>query len=283
MNHSKQEGVYAVWSASILICMALAAFVLGFTSCKKAEPRPSPSPEPVAQSETPESPSGTPESAPPADDRESETQPVSGGATLLGETADMGQEYVDRFVFLGDSTTYGLGYYGVVGKAQVWTPASGTLTLDRWNTATIVYEDGTELSIVDAVAKKQPEYLLITLGVNGISFMEEDYFIEVYTALVQSIVEAGPNTTVILNSIYPATARYVSQGTGINNEKITAANGWVERIAEAQGLRYLDSASVLKDEHGNLPDSLDNGGDGLHMNGEGYEKVIGHLRTHGYQ
>lgn len=281
MKKPKQEGVYTIWSASILVCMALAVFVLGFTSCKKAEP--SPSPKSATQNEAPDTPSEAPGSTSPADIPEPDTQPTPGSATRLGETADMGQEYVDKFVFLGDSTTYGLGYYEAVNKAQVWTPASGTLTLDRWNTATIVYEDATEISIVDAVTKKQPEYMLITLGVNGISFMEEDYFIEVYSALVQAILEASPDTKIILNSIYPATARYASSGTGINNEKITAANGWVERIAEAQGLKYLDSASVLKDENGNLPDSLDNGGDGLHMNGDGYQKVISYIRTHGYQ
>lgn len=34
--------------------------------------------------------------------------------TILRETADMGQDFIDRFVFLGDSTTYGLAYYVVI-------------------------------------------------------------------------------------------------------------------------------------------------------------------------
>lgn len=280
MKKTKQEGVYFVWSASILVCILLAVFTLGFTSCKKAEP--STSAPPITENPLPDSPE-TPAEVENTSPPDQSAQPVSNGDTRLGETADMGQDYVDKFVFLGDSTTYGLGHYGAVNKAQVWTPASGTLTLYLWNTATIVYEDGTEISIVDAVTKKQPEYMLITLGVNGVSTMEEKYFIEVYTALVQDVQAASPDTKIILNSIYPATARYSASGTGITNEKISAANIWIERIAGSLDVKYMDSASVLKDESGNMPDSLDNGGDGLHMNGDGYQKVISYIRTHGYQ
>lgn len=281
MKKTKQEGVYFVWSASILICMLLAVFTLGFTSCKKAEP--ASSPLPAAENPLPESPEAPAEPGDTPTPPDQSAQPAGSGETRLGETADMGQDYVDKFIFLGDSTTYGLGHYGAANKNQVWTPASGTLTLYLWNTATIVYEDGTEISIVDAAAKKQPEYMLITLGVNGVATMEEKYFIEVYTALVQAIQEASPDTKIILNSIYPATARYSASGTGITNEKISTANTWIERIAGTLGVKYLDSASVIKDENGNMPDSLDNGGDGLHMNGDGYQKVIDYLRTHGYQ
>ncbi len=279
MKKSKQDGVYFFWSTSIILCMLAAVFVLGFASCSKGEPVFSPDPSPSPINSTEPVPSGGEEtSAPPVS-----ASPVQGVDARLGETADMGQEYIDKFVFLGDSTTYGLGHYDVVPDEQVWTPASGTLTLSLWNTATIVYpEDGSEISIVDAAAKKQPEYLLITLGVNGISFMKESYFIEVYTALVQAVQEASPDTKIILNSIYPATARY-PESTGITNEKISTANGWVERIANTLGVRYLDSASVLKDENGNMPDSLDNGGDGLHMNADGYMLVIDYVRTHGYE
>ena len=53
--------------------------------------------------------------------------------TLLGESEDMGQEYIDKLVFLVDATNVGLRSYGVLsgGKSttQVWRTTSGTLTL----------------------------------------------------------------------------------------------------------------------------------------------------------
>ena len=279
MSKKKQDGVYFFWSTSIIICMLVALFVLGFASCAKGTPAASPSASPSASPNTEASPSASPEgSTAPV------TSPTSSSMeTALAETTDMGQEYVDKFIFLGDSTTNGLAYYDVVNDNQVWTPASGTLTLSLWSTATIVYrDDDSEISIVDAVTKKQPEYILITLGVNGVSFMDEEYFIKEYTKLVQAIKEASPNTKIILNSIYPVTAAYSEKDNGITNEKIDNANTWVERVANSLSVKYLDSESVIKDTNGAMPDKISNDGE-IHFNEDGYKLVINYLRTHGYQ
>lgn len=276
MKKSKKDGVYFFWSITIILSMLIAVFVLGFTSCKKGT---QPTAEPAESAEAEESPSASSqESTAPG----VVTSPTASTGARLGETADMGQDYLDKFIFLGDSTTYGLGYYDIVPETQVWTPASGTLTLSLWSAATIVYpDDGSELAIKDAVAKKQPEYMLITLGVNGISFMDEEYFITEYTKLVQTVQEASPNTKIILNSIYPVSASYPAEN-GITNEKIDAANTWVERIANSLGVKYLDSESVIKDSNGAMPDNYSND-KALHLNADGFDLVINYLRTHGYQ
>ncbi len=282
MKKKKHEGVYFFWSTSIIICMLVCVFVLGFTSCKKGTQTPDVSETPTETAEVSQSAEPSESDTP----LSSETpgvipSPTQGTEALLNETEDMGQAYVDKFVFLGDSTTYGLGYYDIVPDSQVWTPASGTLTLSLWSTATIVYpEDGSEIPIKDAVAKKQPEYMLITLGVNGVSFMDEEYFITEYTNLVLAVKEASPNTKIILNSIYPVSASY-PVSNGITNEKIDAANVWIERIANSTGIKYLDSESVLKGSDGYLPESYNNG-DGLHLNADSFALVMKYLRTHGY-
>ena len=53
--------------------------------------------------------------------------------TPASESTDEEKTYIDKLIFIGDSTTYGLKYYGVLseGKSttQVWTPSSGTLAL----------------------------------------------------------------------------------------------------------------------------------------------------------
>ncbi|NCB74623.1 MAG: hypothetical protein EOM51_07765 [Clostridia bacterium] len=282
MKKKKHEGVYFFWSTSIIICMLVCVFVLGFTSCKKGTQTPDVSETPTETAEVSQSAEPSETDTP----QSSETpgvipSPTQGAEALLNETEDMGQAYVDKFVFLGDSTTYGLGYYDIVPDSQVWTPASGTLTLSLWSTATIVYpEDGSEIPIKDAALKKQPEYMLITLGVNGVSFMDEEYFITEYTNLVLAIKEASPNTKIILNSIYPVSASY-PVSNGITNEKIDAANVWIERIANSTGIKYLDSESVLKGSDGYLPESYNNG-DGLHLNADSFALVMKYLRTHGY-
>lgn len=294
MKRNAKNSMFFVWTLAIFACLLLVLFALIFSSCGQGAGVPVTT-DPPAQSEMPaddgkESPdSGT--SAEPGSESEAPEEGEAATETpassvLLAETEDAGQEYIDKLTFLGDSTTYGLKYYEVLsgGKntTQVWTPASGTLTLFNYATATIVFpEDGQEISIVDAVTRKLPEYLVITLGVNGVSMMDEDWFKTDYTALVQSIQAASPDTKIICNSIYPVENDY-EQIESINNTNIPQANEWIKAVAEATGCKYADSASVLKAEDGSLREDYGNG-DGIHLNADGFNAVLNYLRTHAYQ
>lgn len=294
MKRNAKNSIFFVWTLAIFACLLLVLFALIFSSCGQGAGVPVTT-DPPAQSEMPaddgkESPdSGT--SAEPGSESEAPDEGVAATDTpassvLLAETEDAGQEYIDKLTFLGDSTTYGLKYYEVLsgGKntTQVWTPASGTLTLFNYATATIVFpEDGQEISIVDAVTRKLPEYLVITLGVNGVSMMDEDWFKTDYTALVQSVQAASPDTKIICNSIYPVENDY-EQIESINNTNIPQANEWIKAVAEATGCKYADSASVLKAEDGSLREDYGNG-DGIHLNADGFNAVLNYLRTHAYQ
>ena len=245
----------------LLSLLLLSALALSAAGCA-GEPPAAPTPEPTA----PPTPEPT---APP---------------TVLGQTEDRGQDYIDRFVFLGDSTTYGMAYYDVLPHAQVWTPASGTLTLSNWAVETVEYYDAQgqvqSLSIADAAALRQPEYMLITLGLNGISFLDEAGFTDYYTALVQAVQAASPGTRIICNSIYPVIGSQVSSDIG--NDRIDAANVWIEGVAAQTGARYLNTHDSLMDENGDLRAEYCNG-DGIHLSPDGFAVVLRAVRTHGYQ
>ena len=290
---------YTLWSAAIVLCVIASLFALFFASCTKPETSASGgglniededlsglSPEGGDGPFSPGAPgeNGGPEN-PPQGTGES---PEGTGSVRLGETEDAGREYLDKLIFLGDSTTYGIGYYydrgfpDLVPHSQVWTPASGTLTLAYYATATVVYpETGEEILIRDALERAKPEYLVITLGVNGISFMDRDWFIRVYTALVDMVKSASPETKIILNSIYPVTAGYPYQND-INNDRIRTANGWIEEIAANTGTRFLYTYESVADGNGNLPEDSTND-NGLHLTGEAFTKVMQYIRTHAYR
>ncbi|MBQ8397347.1 MAG: SGNH/GDSL hydrolase family protein [Clostridia bacterium] len=211
--------------------------------------------------------------------------PLPASSVILAETTDMSQSYIDEIIFFGDSTTYGMGPYAVLkdGKqtTQVWTPVNGTLTLDQAVKKKIKYpETGEEITAAEAAAAKLPKYMVITLGVNGVSFMNEEQFITEYVKLVQSIQAASPSTKIMLQSIFPVASNY-EKLDAINNEKISLANTWVLKVAEQCGVKYLDTASVLHDTDGWLFASFQNG-DGMHFNADGYKVVLDYIRTHGY-
>ncbi|MCL1829405.1 MAG: GDSL-type esterase/lipase family protein [Oscillospiraceae bacterium] len=205
--------------------------------------------------------------------------------TLLDQTEDMGQEYLDSIVFLGDSTTYGMLAYGVLSggtaSKQVWTPENRTFSLFNQSGILIKYpETGGNIKVETAVSLKKPEYMIITLGINGVASMGEDFFKSEYMALVTRITDACPDTKIILNSIYPVARNYGLLSI-INNEKINTANVWVYELADEMELRWLDTASALKDEEGWLPAEYQNG-DGMHLSLEALTLVTEYIRTHGY-
>jgi len=210
---------------------------------------------------------------------------------ILKETKDGGLDYQNRVVFLGDSTTYGLMPYGVLpgGKTseQVWYGPKGTLALFNVKTAKISCEAFSEsMRIPDALAKYPPDILVITLGVNGVSSLDEEGFKEYYGWLIKTVFEKSPNTKIIAQSIYPISSFYQYQNT-LNNKKITVANGWIRDLVseyynKGKAIYYLDTYNKLLDEHGEYMD-LDyknSASDGIHLNKTGHKVVLKNLRTH---
>ena len=288
MKRNAQSSVFVLWTGGILVCLLAVLLTLILSSCGSGDNVPITT-DPPAQTTAPADDGSQTTIEPGAvtgTPTDSGAQPTA-APTVLGETADAGQEYIDKLTFLGDSTTYGLRYYkmlsGGTDTTQVWTPTNGTLTLSYYATATIPYPapGGTEITIQEAARQAQPEYLVITLGVNGVSFMNEETFKDCYTKLIQNILEVSPNTKIICNSIYPVGRSY-EYLADINNDKITAANEWIKAVAAETGTRYSDTCSVLKDSEGWLRDDYQNG-DYIHLNSDGFTAVLNYLRTHAYQ
>ena len=215
---------------------------------------------------------------------------------VLEETEDMGEEYIKRLIFLGESTTYGLQRYGVLpdgqNTTQVWTGASffqnavrsaGTLSLSPTIAQTKIYfpETGTALTVAEAIARKQPEFLVITLGLNnGASYYTEDEFKQCYRSLLNSVRETSETVEIILQSLFPVAA--TCKVSAFTPGRIQLCNQWIRDLACEYGVCYLDTASVLSDESGYLLPEYDNGGDGIHLNANGLRAVLHYIRTHAH-
>ena len=282
------------------IIAVLMALVLMLAACSKeipkepeelteelvsSEPEPEPEPEPVPE------PKPEPEPEPEKIiDRSAEyiydmypdfTKVNYDSPALLGVTEDMGTEYTDKLVFLCDSPTYWMGPNGLVPMEHIWTGPEGTQTLAYQSTYEILDPyDQKEKLIRDVVAEHKPEYLVIAIGINGISFMDEEYFKAEYRSLVTDIQALSPETKLILQAIYPITPAYKWWGS-ITNVSITAGNSWILEIAEETGCPYLDVFGAILDEDGNAKDEYMRS-DGLHPNKAGLEIILQYIRTHAY-
>ena len=213
---------------------------------------------------------------------------------LLPETEDRGEEYLNKITFLGESTTYGLWHYGMLrgGKSstQVWTGATvqngkvccaGTLSLSPSITSTKLFypSTGEALTVSEALARKEPEILIITLGLNnGASYYSEDMFKQCYRMLLNEAKSISPNTTILLQSLFPVAKTCKIQA--YTPQRIRLCNTWIRDLALEYDLGYLDTFSVLSDSDGYLNPEYDNGGDGIHLNCMGLDTVLRYIRTH---
>ncbi len=204
---------------------------------------------------------------------------------LLPISEDAGQEYIDNLTFICDSPTYWLKGWGMLKDGtetkQIWTGPEGTMTLAYLRDYQIVDPyDGALRTIPETAALRKPPYIVIAVGVNGISFMDEEYFTQEYEHLIDVLQEASPDSVILLQSIYPIYPTYKHWGS-ITNASITAGNSWILKIAEKYGLHYVDAFSALVGEDGNIQEDLIRS-DGLHPNEAGLTKVLEYHRTHAY-
>ena len=211
---------------------------------------------------------------------------------FLEESTDAGEEYINSFVFLGESTTYHLKSRGVLkggtDTTQVWAPKSGTLMLTPTvSECRIVYpETNEELDLSEALGRKQPKFMLLTFGLNGAGTSiskGKDYFKRIYASLLDTVEEFSPNTTVILQSCFP-----IGKNMDVSAFKVDAAtlNGYIDRLnewtgelADERGVAFLNSSHIFKGEDGFLCPELQVG-DGYHLSAEAYRRMLAYMRTH---
>jgi lysophospholipase L1-like esterase len=212
-----------------------------------------------------------------------ESKPQKSNSTALGDTPDYGENYLKNIVFVGDATISNMRNYSTFSDLEIWTGESGDLSLDySIDTATVVFKSES-ISIANAAKQKRSDYMIITVGIkNGVSYCTEEKFKSYYGKLIESVIESAPDTKIILQSVFPISAEKEKDTPSLSNKKINEANIWISELAKKYNVRYLDTASVLKDSSGKLSEEYDSG-DGLILNEAGYHKVIEYIRTHGYR
>ena len=168
---------------------------------------------------------------------------------------------VDK-VFIGDSISD-------YGEFQEYFPGEVVLNRGIRND----YAEGVVNRIQEVVDRKPKEaYLMI--GVNDIRYGTDA---EVFESNVKKIVDSfdKKDTRLFIQSILPV--NYGLFGNEVSNEKVKEFNEILQGIANDNGLEYIDLHSSFTDENGQLDKKFT--GDGLHLNGKGYEVWIDRLRS----
>lgn len=190
------------------------------------------------------------------------------------------KNFLDELTFLGDSTTAHMQQRSTLREDQIWAAKDRYLNLDsRITYAKVVAPDtGEEETIATLCARLKPRYLVITLGVDyGVYYYRNkpESFRLYYEKLLSAIQDSSPNTTLILQSIFPVGR----SSTAITNEMIEKANGIIADLAAEKGLVFVDQTATLSDAEGYLRPEYCYSEDGIHLTAAAYEAILSHLAS----
>jgi lysophospholipase L1-like esterase len=150
-------------------------------------------------------------------------------------------------------------------------------------------ETGEYLTVAEAAARKRPDLLVLTFGLNGAPATLRrgaDAYKTLYRSLIDALQAASPETTIVLQSCFPVAENMDMSRYSLTldelNEGIRTINAWTLALAEEYGLPYLDTAELLTDEDGRLHLRYQNG-DGHHLTRDAYLDVLTYIRTHGIE
>ena len=201
-------------------------------------------------------------------------------SALLPETADAGEDYQKETLFIGDSNTVRLYANGLVSLQQ-FCAKEGIGTHAALTEGIVTFKkDNNSYTIAQAVAKMKPRRVVIMLGTNDNGMAVEE-FINNYTALVQAIQESYPYTDIIVNTVPPVPANH-SNYPNMDQTKIDDFNMALLSMCEQMGLKFLNTAEVLKDANGYGREDYYQSGD-IHLKPAGLKALLSYLCTHAYQ
>lgn len=157
-------------------------------------------------------------------------------------------EYMKKIIYAGDSVAL---YYTInkINRQAVWHQISinplTAQTCSVWVNSVKAYDSFTKL-----FEEKQPEIVIMTMGTNGVSTMNKDYFIEQYKKFLQSLIKVSPKTRLIVQSIPPVPIERDQEGKALNNDKINKYNYYIADMCKELNIEFLFSANSMKDEKG---------------------------------
>lgn len=164
--------------------------------------------------------------------------------------------FFDDAVFVGDSVSLKLSYYaassGELGKAKFLTVGSfgvGNAIYDHPDTK-LTYKGVAYTNAEEAIAATGATKLFIMLGMNDIGRFGVSKSITNWGTLLGLIRSTCPNITIYIQSMTPVWTG--GERGGITNANANSYNAQLKTFAEANGCKFIDIASYMKDSTGGL-------------------------------
>lgn len=180
----------------------------------------------------------------------------------LSNSALLGNSYIDGFVT-----------YNVLPDTDCFYRIG--LTVRTVFTKTMLNRD---IPVIDELANgKTYDKVFLIFGENELGWPNTQAFYDGYGEVIDAVRERQPEATVYIQSILPVSAKVSAENIDCtNNEQILKFNKLLKDLAEEKKAVYLDVASIMKDENGDLPEEAAT--DGIHPGIEYYKKWADYLK-----
>ncbi|MBE6148898.1 MAG: DUF5011 domain-containing protein [Firmicutes bacterium] len=164
---------------------------------------------------------------------------------VMLEKSDIEYSFMDDAVIVGDSNIrflYQKGQY--LNADQVW--GKNNLNAGDMSTAKVmIHETGEELTVIDAVKKYKPKYLIVSFGITSTSFLTKQVFIDKVSSFFELMKEECPDTKLVVVSILPVSIDYAVLQSPINKY-----NYYLLELCDKYKIGYINITDSLKDESG---------------------------------
>ncbi len=187
------------------------------------------------------------------------------------------EDYFSDAVFIGDSRIVGLHDYSGWDHATYY--ASIGLTIYDLFDSPIVEENGSKITVEQALSEHQFGKVFLMVGINEMGTGTVDSFMKVYEEAVRHLRELQPDAIIFVQGIMYVKQEKSETDPIFNNPNIQERNDRIAKLADNRDIFYIDVNEVVTDETGNLNPEYTY--DEIHLLGKYYSIWTEFLKEHG--
>lgn len=206
-------------------------------------------------------------------------KPVEEPEEKKAEFVQVGMEYLDGALFIGDSRTSVLYEYAGWDTTHFFVEYGQSI----WKVMDQIIDTDAEagkVTVREALKNQKYDKIYLMLGINELGTGTAETFYEQYKSVVDEIQSMQPDAVIYVQSILHVTDEKDSEGSYINNAEINARNEKIKTLADNEKIFWLDENEVF-DAPGTGKLNPEYTSDGVHLKAKYISVWQEYLLSHG--
>ncbi len=194
---------------------------------------------------------------------------------------EVGDDYFDDALFIGDSRQQGFGLYSGMDNITVY--ADRGYQIYDTSTKAVIDSPAGKLTVYDALAVNQHKFkkVYIMFGVNELTGgASHDVMTKYYYSLIDEVKRMEPDAIIYLEGVFHVTKELSDNRPNISNTRINEKNEIMKKVAADKGIVFLDLNEIpeFNNEDGALvPEATS---DGIHLNSDYISVLKDYIYSH---